>query len=82
MISVAQISGTLREEGAEIALTYKMGKPNIELVETLINRNFPDEFHAIYETIGVHNIQKNIIIEIPDGHTKWISESEFQFFGL
>lgn len=82
LISAEHLSGTPGEEGAKMALKYKMGKRNLELVETIIKRNFPDEFHAVYDTKGVHNIQKNTFTETSDGNTKWVSENEFRFSGF
>lgn len=68
-------------EGAQMTLKYKMGKREFEMVETIIKRNLPEEFHTTYDTKGVHNIQKNYFKE-EDGKTRWISESEFQFSGF
>ena len=71
------ISGTPGEVGAKMKLTYKFGKREMEMVETIINRDFPDAFHATYDTEGMHNIQKNYFEETAEGKTKWISENEF-----
>ena len=76
------LEGTLGQEGAKMKLEYKMGKRDMTLIETILNRNFPHEFHATYDAKGVHNIQKNYFEEIDKNHTKWISESEFQFSGF
>ncbi|GMN11697.1 hypothetical protein MTsPCn9_28800 [Croceitalea sp. MTPC9] len=75
------ISGKPGEEGARMTMKFKRGKGEMEMVETIIKRNMPEEFHATYDTKGVHNIQKNYFKE-EDGKTRWISESEFQFAGL
>ncbi len=76
------ISGPPGEEGSKMELQYLMGKRNMVLIETIIKRNFPHEFHATYDTKGVHNLQKNYFKDI-DGHsTKWISETDFQFEGF
>ncbi len=77
-----QISGNPGEEGAKMELHYKMGKREMVLVETIIKRNLPYEFHTTYDTKGVHNIQKNYFNDLDDNTTKWISESEFQFSGF
>lgn len=73
------ISGTPGEEGTQMELHYQMGKRKMVLVETIIKRNFPTEFHATYDTKGVHNIQRNFFNEIDHNATEWVSESEFQF---
>lgn len=81
LLDYQMLSGEPGQEGARMNMKFKRGKGEMEMVETIITRNFPDEFHATYDTKGVHNIQKNYFKEV-DGGTKWISESEFQFEGM
>jgi len=69
------------QEGARMSLSYKMGKREMNLVETIIKRNLPDELYMTYDTKGVHNIQKNYFKEKGD-KTRWVSETEFQFSGF
>jgi len=73
------LSETPGEEGAQMELHYQMGKREMVLVETILKRDFPAEFHATYDTKGVHNIQRNYFNEIDANTTEWVSESEFQF---
>ena len=75
------LSGEPGQEGARMNMRFKMGKREMEMVETIIKRNMPDELRMTYDTKGVHNIQKNFFKE-ENGKTRWISESEFQFEGL
>ena len=77
LISFEHISGTPGEFGAKMKLNFKMGKRHMELIETITKRNLPHEFHASYSTKGVDNIQENYFEETSEGHTKWISKSEF-----
>jgi hypothetical protein len=81
LVNYEHLSGNPGLEGAQMSLSYKMGKRELQMVETVIKRNLPEELHSIYDAKGVHNIQKNYFEEM-DGKTKWISESEFQFSGL
>lgn len=83
LISYEQISGEPGTEGAQMNMKFKMGKRDMEMVETIIKRNLPEEMHMVYDTKGVHNIQKNYFKE-ENGKTRWVSESEFQFesFGM
>ncbi len=81
LVSYEHLSENPGMEGAQMALKYKMGKREFEMVETIIKRNPPEEFHTTYDTKGVHNIQKNYFKE-EDFKTRWISESEFQFSGF
>lgn len=80
--SFETISGTPGEEGAKAKLKYKMGKREIEMIETITKRNLPDEFTGTYEAKGVFNIVKNRFIPIGDNKTKYVTEQEFQFSGF
>jgi hypothetical protein len=82
LVSYKQISGEAGKEGAQMELKYQMGKREIILIETILKRNLPHEFHATYDAKGVHNVQKNYFKAIDEDSTKWISESEFQFSGF
>ncbi len=77
LTSVEHISGTPGEVGAKMKLNYKFGKREMELVETILKRQFPAEFHATYDAKGMHNLQENFFEETNEGQTKWISKSEF-----
>ncbi|MEX0274643.1 MAG: SRPBCC family protein [Flavobacteriaceae bacterium] len=81
-IGYKQMEGDLGKEGAKMELNYQMGKRGMTLVETILKRNLPHEFHATYETKGVCNIQKNYFKKAGVKSTRWISESEFQFSGF
>jgi hypothetical protein len=82
LVSAEPISGKLGQEGSKMRLEYKMGKRDLEMIETVMKRKLPAEFHATYDTKGVHNIQRNYFQETPELHTRWISECEFQFSNL
>jgi len=82
LISFENISGILGEVGTKSLLKYKMGKRDVELIETITNRNLPDEFSGTYEAKGVWNEVKNYFTEISRNKTKWVSESEFKFSGF
>lgn len=80
--SFEAISGEPGQPGAKSKLIFKMGKRNMELIETITVRNLPDEFSGTYDAKGVHNIVKNYFIELGPDRTKWESENEFQFKGF
>lgn len=82
LVNYNVLSGTPGKEGAKMELHYDMGKRKLVLVETIIKNDLPFEWHATYDTKGVHNIQKNYFKEVDDSTTKWISEAEFQFSGF
>jgi hypothetical protein len=79
--SFEPLSGTPGQPGAKSKLRFKMGKREMELIETITVRNLPAEFSGSYETKGVFNIVKNKFISLGD-KTKYISEQEFQFSGF
>ncbi|TQD38627.1 SRPBCC family protein [Haloflavibacter putidus] len=81
---IVPISGASGQEGSKTKLSYEINKREMEMVETVITRKMPEEFHATYDTQGVHNIQKNYFIDNQDNTTTWRSETEFKFssFGL
>lgn len=82
LISFEHISGTPGQPGAKSRLKYKMGKREIEMIETITVRNLPDEFSGTYEANGVFNIVKNFFRPVTDNKTRYINENEFQFKGF
>lgn len=80
--SFEPISGTPGEVGSKAKLVFKMGKREVEMIETVTVRNFPHEFSGTYEAKGVFNVVKNKFEETAEGHTIYNSENEFQFKGF
>jgi carbon monoxide dehydrogenase subunit G len=80
--SFETISGTPGQEGAKSKLHFKMGKREVDMIETITKRNLPKEFTGTYEAKGVFNIVKNSFIPTDENNTKYISEQEFQFKGF
>lgn len=80
--SFEHLSGTPGEPGAKSRLKFKMGKREIEMIETVTVRNLPDEFSGTYEAAGVFNIVKNKFEKITENKTKYFTENEFQFKGF
>ena len=80
--SFEHLSGEPGQVGAKSKLVFQMGKRTIEMIETITERNLPDQFNGTYEAKGVHNVVNNQFIELGPNLTKWISENEFQFQGF
>lgn len=76
------VSGTPGQPGAKSKLRFKMGKREMEMIETITVRNLPHEFSGIYEVNGVLNIVRNKFLPVGNNKTKYISEQEFQFSGF
>lgn len=73
------LSGEPGQAGAKMKMYYKMGKREIEMIETVTLRELPEKFHGTYDANGVHNIQENYFEVIDQNKTRWTSISEFQF---
>jgi len=76
------VSGTPGEVGAVSKLRFLMGNREIEMIETIKEKNLPDEYIGTYEADGVFNIVNNRFVAVTDNRTTWISENEFQFNSL
>ena len=53
--SFEHISGELGQTGSKSKLVYDMNGRRVEMIETILKRDFPDEFSATYEAKGVMN---------------------------
>lgn len=80
--SFEHVSGTPGQPGAKSRLKFKMGKREIEMIETITRRNLPEEFAGTYDAKGVHNIVSNRFIPLGENKTKWVTDNEFQFSGF
>lgn len=80
--SFEHISGTPGQPGAKSKLHYKMGKREIDMIETITSRNLPDEFSGTYEATGVFNTMINHFHEDEPSKTRWVTDSEFKFSGI
>jgi hypothetical protein len=75
------ISGTPGQPGAKSRLVYGMGKREIEMIETVVKRNLPEEFSGTDEAKGVRNIVENHFYD--EGRsTRWVMGTEFTFTGF
>lgn len=82
LTSLELLDGNPGEEGAKSKLHYDTGKREVDMIETIIKNNLPEEMVATYETKGVTNTMSNKFESINESQTRWISENEFQFTGF
>ena len=75
-------SGGAGKPGAKSRLKYLEGKREVEMIETIISRNEPEEFSGTYEMKGAKHWIKNSFEVIDENKTKWVMDSEFQFSGI
>lgn len=76
-VSYDVISGYPGDVGSKMKLVYKIGKRDMELLETVIHKQEPNELHVMYDTDGMQNIQENSFEETPKSFTKWTVICEF-----
>ncbi len=81
-VSIEHINGEKGKTGAISKLTYKMGKREIEMIETITLIDLPEAFHLTFDAKNVYNIQENYFEELSNGNTKWVSKNEFKFSGF
>lgn len=80
-IGIEHIEGIERTNGSKSRLRYKQGKGEMEMIETILVYNMPDEFSCNYEAKGVLNINNNFFYDEGD-KTKWVTVTEFQFTNI
>lgn len=81
-ISMEHLDGVPGEPGATSRIKYKMGKREIEMIETILVRNLPHEFSGTYEAKGVWNKVINHFEPIDEHSTRYWTENEFRFKGF
>jgi uncharacterized membrane protein len=79
---IEYISGNSGEKGAKSQLFFKMGKREIDMLETIMEKSLPDKYTATYETKGVLNTVTVRFEEMPGEKTRYITDQDFQFTGL
>src|SRR5262245_18658528 len=82
LVSFEPVSGTPGQPGAKSRLRYAMGAREIEMIETIIVRNLPDEFSGTYDIKGIHNVIKNYFTAPTPNTTRWVAENEYQMTGF
>ncbi len=70
------ISGTEGLKGAKSKMVYE----KLELVETILTNNLPDEFLALYEHKHMTNTMKVILIPVENDRTRYVTEIEYTKF--
>ena len=82
LLSFEPIEGEPGQPGAKSKMVFKMGKREIEMVETITKRELPEAFDGTYDAKGVYNVVKNRFTELGPDKTRWDSDQEFQFGGI
>lgn len=77
--SIELISGTPDTKGAKSKIIFN-GKHKMELLETIISNDLPNEKVGLYEHIHMTNTQTSRFIAINEYTTQYISEVEYTKF--
>lgn len=77
--SIEHISGTPNTKGAKSKIIFN-GKHKMELLETIISTDLPNEKVGLYEHIHMTNTQTSRFIAIDEHTTQYISEVEYTKF--
>ncbi len=74
------ISGVPGETDAKSRIRYKTGKRDLEFIETIITRNLPDEFTALYEAKPMINTMNNRFNPLSENRTRHEAEIKYTEF--
>lgn len=74
--------GTPGQVGAISKLTYREDGQTITLLETITDRDEPNEFSGIYARDGVVNELRNTFVELNAQQTRWILDADLRFSGV
>lgn len=77
LVSVEHLSGEPGIAGTKMKLNYRIDKRNMEIIETVTHWKLPYEWHGIFSTKGIDNLQENYFEEVTPESTKWKSVCEF-----
>ena len=71
------ISGEVGKDGAISKMIYKMGKQDMELIETITANLLPDSFEAHYHHVHMDNTMTCRFAEIDEQTTSYFYEFEY-----
>jgi carbon monoxide dehydrogenase subunit G len=76
--SFETLEGEHGEVGATARMKFEMGKRKVDMLETILESNFPHSFKAAYQATGVYN-EVNNVFEDKGDHTLYTTEHYFKF---
>ena len=77
--SLDLIKGPAGEPGAKSKMVMVISRRDTEMTETVLSKNLPGEYTALYEMPKIQNIISNKFNELKDGKTLYSVETEFIF---
>jgi hypothetical protein len=78
--SFEHLSGIPGSPGAKSKIVYQSGRRKIELIETVLVRNLPEEFSGKYEHKSMVNNMKNSFEYVGPNQTLWLADLEYTSF--
>lgn len=75
--SATLLSGVKDQQGAKTKLTYKFGKSDMELVETIRENNLPHYFEALYEHKHMDNTMLSTFEDAGDNTTLYTTHVDY-----
>ena len=81
-IDYEDIDGIKGTKGARTRLRYEQKGKKIEMVETIISNNLPDEFIASFNVQGSESVIINKFFDEGPNRTKMYSNSDFKLKGF
>lgn len=82
LLSIKVMEGKLGEVGTKSLFRFKMGNKEMEMTETILVKNLPDEYKVGYTANGVSNTVKSTFSELDPERTLYITYNEFEFTGF
>lgn len=82
LVGLERLDGEAGQVGRRTRLQHKMGKREIEMLETITQRDLPDMLTATYEAKGVWNQAINRFEESGIDRTTWSIDTEFRCSGI
>ena len=82
LVTMELLEGEPGQVGSRSRLTHKMGKREIDMLETITHREDPTGLTATYEADGVWNQAVNRFEDREGGGTLWVMETEFRCKGV
>lgn len=80
---IEHLSGTAGQEGAQSRIYFQSGKRDMELLETIMKNDLPDEFVGKYEHTHMVNTMTNRFEKLTDHSTRYTADIHYtQFNGI
>lgn len=76
LIELEPLAGIPGQPDSQLRLVYRLGKRELEMIETVTERNLPERIAMRFETAGMTNKMVNRFEDLGDS-TRWYADNEF-----